>query len=508
MNKKSEKKYISVKTKLFSVILLVIVVAVAANSLITIFSFKVAYKEALEEKSYAVGKALRRTVHNNLRYFSLDEFSGMDEYLQSVLFANEGIDYCFIADRDGKILYHAKSPFFSSIYDKGKYGDLYPLKTSQRRTLVIGKYYESIIPIPWFEEVIGTINVGIKQEIINSKIRKMRAQNLLVLLLALGFCIFLFYQSLSRIVIVPISKLLGAIRYIISHKEFGRHTEVKGNDEIGDLASLFNTMTDELKKYQDHLEELVDERTLELKKEISERKRVEEKLREAVEYKSKLTSMVSHELRTPLAAIKTSISIVFDGLAGDTNTEQKNLLSMAKKNVNRLARLINDVLEFQKLEAGKMELRLKEDDVNEVVRDVYEIMQPLAERKGLQFSLKLGQDLPKPRFDKDRISQVISNLVSNAIKFTKKGEVIVVTRKIDNSIEVEVFDTGIGIKKNDIPKLFHSFEQIKPARSGKVEGTGLGLAICKDIIQEHKGKIEASSKGEGKGSRFIFTLPV
>lgn len=508
MNQSSQKKYLSVKRKLFSVILLVLCITVITNSLVNIFSFKSAYQEALEEKSYAVGQALRRTIYNNLRYFSLDSFAGMNPYLKSILQTNEGLSYCFIADQEGKVLYHTDSGLTNLQLNRKVYFNSYPLKTSQRKTLAIEDYYESLIPIIWQNEPIGTINIGIKQEIINSKITTMQIQSFIVLLLALGFSLLLFYQSISRIITRPISKLLEGIKYIISHKKFGQRIEVKHNDEVGVLASLFNTMNDEIKKHQDHLEELVDERTLELQKEIGERKKVEEQLREAVEYKSKLTSMVSHELRTPLAAIKTSISMVSDGLAGDTNPGQKDLLTTAKKNVNRLARLINDVLEFQKLEAGKIEFRLEINDLNQVIREVHKSMLSLAEGKGLKFQLELDDELPEFKFDRDRIIQVLSNLIANSIKFTKEGQVRIATTKKPKIVQVEVSDTGIGIKKKDIPKLFHSFEQIEPARGGKVEGTGLGLAICKDIIEEHKGKIEVRSKGQGKGTSFIFTLPM
>ena len=343
---------------------------------------------------------------------------------------------------------------------------------------------------------------------INSKIRNMQAQSFIVLLLALLFSLLLFYQSLSGIIIAPISKLLEVIGNIISDKEFGRHIEVKHNDEIGRLASLFNEMTDELKKYKEHLEDLVDERTLKLQKEILERKKVEEELLKAMQFKSDLVSMVSHELRTPLAAIKTSINMVSDGIVGEVSSEQKELLATATKNVNRLAEFIDDVLDFQKLEAGKMEFRFKDNDLNELIRDTYTAMLSWAERKELEIDLKLDENLNSFKFDRDKISQVLINLISNAIKFTKKGRITISTGKKPEFVEVKIVDTGIGIEEKDIPKLFRSFEQLGIARSGKIEGTGLGLAICKDIIEEHKGKIWAESEGVDKGTIFLFTLPL
>ncbi len=240
---------------------------------------------------------------------------------------------------------------------------------------------------------------------------------------------------------------------------------------------------------------------------ITERMLAEEKIKEASEVKSKLTSMVSHELRTPMAAIKSGINVVLDGLAGEVNDEQKDILGIARKNVDRLARLINDVLDFQKLGAGKMEFDMQENDINEVVEESFRAMRPVAEGKGLSFERELISGLPRVRFDRDKIIQVVSNLVNNAIKFTERGKITINTQRVAGGIRVSVIDTGIGIKEKDIPKVFGSFEQLEKAGGGKYEGTGLGLAICKEIIEAHKGIIRVDSQ-YGSGSTFYFILPL
>ena len=243
-------------------------------------------------------------------------------------------------------------------------------------------------------------------------------------------------------------------------------------------------------------------------RDITKRKKAEERLREAMEMKSKFTSVVSHELRTPLSAIKTGINLVLDGLAGDISDDQRNFLDIAKRNVDRLARLVNDILDFQKLESGKVSFNFEENDINAVVNDVYGAMRSLVEGKTLTFCLDLAKDLPKIKLDRDKIVQVLSNLVNNAVKFTEKGRVTISTLKRDKIIEVSVKDTGIGIRKKDMRKLFHSFEQIEsfPGEK-KVDGTGLGLAICREIIEKHQGNIWAESKF-ARGSVFYFSLPI
>lgn len=236
---------------------------------------------------------------------------------------------------------------------------------------------------------------------------------------------------------------------------------------------------------------------------ITERKKIEDEVKRLLQVKTQFTSMVSHELRTPLSAIKEGISLVSEGIAGPVNEEQKRFLGIAKGNVDRLARFINEVLDFQALTSGKMEYKLQETDINEVVREVHEVMISLAEEKDLDFLLRLEDDLPKISIDRDKIIQVLTNLVNNALKFTEKGGITITTGRGDNFIQVSVKDTGAGIKKEDFPKLFQQFAQLE-RRTG---GSGLGLAICKEIIEAQRGKTWVESEF-GKGSTFHFILPI
>ena len=240
---------------------------------------------------------------------------------------------------------------------------------------------------------------------------------------------------------------------------------------------------------------------------ITERKVVEEKIKEISEIKSRLTSTVSHELRTPMAAIKLGIDIVSNGLAGEINSEQKQFLGRVRKNVDRLARLINNVLDFQKLEIGKMELQARKADLNSVAKEISEVMSGLVKEKKLHLKLSLSEDLPELKFDRDRIIQVVSNLVHNAIKFTSQGTIEIKTEEVNDGVCFAISDTGIGIKQGDLLKVFHSFEQLNRLAGAGGGGTGLGLAICKDIVELHGGRIWVESK-LNKGSTFYFTLPL
>jgi len=234
-----------------------------------------------------------------------------------------------------------------------------------------------------------------------------------------------------------------------------------------------------------------------------------EKLKEMYQIKSEFTSMVSHELRTPLTAIKEGIAIVLDGSAGEINADQRQFLDMARNNVDRLKRLIDDVLDFSKLESKGLEFKMQEGDINRMIKEIISVQGPVAEERNLYLRSELDDSIPAVRFDHDRINQVLINLLSNAIKFTKTGGITVSSGKDEerNIITVSIRDTGEGIEKKDLPKLFRRFQQSGEAGQRRNGGTGLGLAICKQIIERHGGAIRAESE-YGMGSEFRFTLPI
>ncbi len=230
-------------------------------------------------------------------------------------------------------------------------------------------------------------------------------------------------------------------------------------------------------------------------------------VREQAEVKAQFVSTVSHELRTPLTTMKEGVNIVLDGITGEINNKQRHFLDIIRRNIDRLARFINDVLDFQKFEAGKMEVDMRSNNMNEVVEEVIETMSCPANEKGLDLIAKLDETMPAVNFDRDRIIQVLINLVDNALKFTDSGNITIATAKADDTVRISVHDTGPGIKKENLPRLFHEFEQLSDTNERKTGGSGLGLAISRRIIEKHNGKIWAESDS-GKGTTFYFELPV
>ena len=240
---------------------------------------------------------------------------------------------------------------------------------------------------------------------------------------------------------------------------------------------------------------------------ITDRARAEQELRETMEMKSQFISTVSHELRTPLASMKEAVLIVLDGVAGDVNKDQKHFLDLAKRNIDRLWRLINDVLDFQKLGSCKMKFNMGKNRLTQVVEECYSTMTHFANKSEVNLCLEIEPNLPETVFDSDRIIQAVTNLVSNAIKFTPtQGNVTVSLRRQGDELVIRVSDTGMGVPQEALPRIFDRFYRVN--RPGKeIKGTGLGLAIVKRIIDAHGGRIEVESEPT-VGTVFAVFLPV
>ena len=240
---------------------------------------------------------------------------------------------------------------------------------------------------------------------------------------------------------------------------------------------------------------------------ITDRKRAEEKIEETIEMKSQFIGTVSHELRTPMTSIREAVTIVLDGIAGKINQDQKHFLEIAQRNIDRLSRLIDEVLDFQRLNAGKMRFDMQEHHIEKTIEEAYTTMQPYAQKKGVHLSIELVASLPVVVFDNDRMIQVLTNLISNAIKFTPEGgHIRVLVQQREEHLAIQVSDTGYGIPKESLGKLFSQFYRVH--RPGKeIKGTGLGLVIVQKIVSAHNGRIEVESEVD-KGTTFTVFLPL
>jgi PAS domain S-box-containing protein len=251
--------------------------------------------------------------------------------------------------------------------------------------------------------------------------------------------------------------------------------------------------------------------TAELEARVVERtRRLEAAMREAQSadlLKSAFLATMSHELRTPLNSIIGFTGVLLRGLAGPHNDEQGKQLGMARESAHRLLALINDVLDISKIEAGQLEVLKSPHDVRAAIESVLRSMTPHAMKKGLSLTAIIGDDVGTIVSDRRRVEQILLNLVSNGVKFTERGEVCLACHVRGGVLETTVRDTGIGIKAEDMSRLFKPFQQLETGLGRRHEGTGLGLSICENLTRLLGGDIRAESTW-GAGSRFTFTLPL
>ena len=248
-------------------------------------------------------------------------------------------------------------------------------------------------------------------------------------------------------------------------------------------------------------------------KDITEQKQAEEALREANRrskkfdrLKSDFISMVSHEIHTPINIMREGITLCLDGLAGDVTEMQEELLNDTLESVERLDRLVMDLLDLSKIEEGRIELRRNVVDLCRIVIKIKKDFEKQAGSKNLRLQANIPEDGIQMYVDKDKIIQIFHNLISNAMRYTKSGGAITLSVQEDNAfVRCSVSDTGVGIAKENISKLFSKFKQFGHVEGSGYKGTGLGLAIAKGLVEIHGGKIWAEST-LGKGSTFYFSI--
>jgi signal transduction histidine kinase len=268
----------------------------------------------------------------------------------------------------------------------------------------------------------------------------------------------------------------------IASGDFSGHVDVANRDELGALAVNVNRMNDELQ-------------------------RVYKELETASKHKSEFLANMSHELRTPMNAIIGFSQVLHEGISGEINAKQQEYLEDILTSANHLLALINDVLDLSKVEAGHVDLQIAPFSLQDALERGVSTVRERATRDGVQVTLHANGGPDLVTGDERRIRQVIFNLLSNAVKFTPAGGLVeVAAAQVDGEVRVSVADTGPGIAGEDLDRIFEEFQQTE-AGARQQEGTGLGLALSKCFVEMHGGRIWCDSE-IGKGSTFVFTLPV
>jgi len=324
----------------------------------------------------------------------------------------------------------------------------------------------------------------------------LRTSSLLLVGLGLALLASLY---LARRVVRPLQALREGVERI-SSGDLNSRLEIKTGDEIETLAEEFNKMTAHLKEAQTGLERKVAERTQALTV-------ANEKLEEASKLKSQFLANVNHELRTPVSAVIGYAHLVLRATEGQISQLQRENLQDLLKNAERLLSQIDSLLDFSKIEAGKMEVHVEPVEVNELIQTAISTIEPSSNGGNVRIMREIASDIPALNTDREKLRQIILNLLDNAVKFTERGEIRISASLQNGSFKLAVSDTGIGIQTDDLNKIFEEFHQGDLSTTKKYRGTGLGLAIVKQYVNLLGGDVAVESE-VGKGSVFTVTLPL
>ena len=348
------------------------------------------------------------------------------------------------------------------------------------------------------QKTIGAVRLGLSMNRVDSHMAsflKWRGWSVGAFLCLSTVAIYVFSVRITR----PINRLTEQAKKM-SQGLLEQSIPVESRDEIGQLATAFNDMARALNDQYLGLEGKVAERTKELTS-------VNEKLAEASEHKSRFLANVNHELRTPLSSIIGYARLLHRETQGQITSLQRENLEDLLRNAERLLGLIDSLLDFARIEAGKMDVQIEPIVVGELVHGAAATVEPMLRRDAVRLVRDISEELPPLYTDRDKLRQIIINLLGNAVKFTDRGEIKISACQENGDFKLAVADTGIGIDRADMDRIFEEFDRGRWINGGSYRGTGLGLAIVKRLVDLLGGCVAVESE-VGKGSTFTVTLPM
>ena len=495
-NKDTLKTGTSLRTKFMLLFAGGFVAIISVILLVNVF-IKDIYQDAIIEKTKIVGLNLHQNIFDLLTLFQrLDRLEKLDEELtrlvkEGVSGVSTNLAYCYVTDPAGKIIYHSESNKMGNSSQSPLLTRVLAKMAPQQPSYVDTKSANIEIGIPLWDtemkEIMGGIFMGIPKSVI---VEKLGAVNTIFLSLGLvlAMAMAVVWFVVSRKLVSPLHEM-SDFAEVVAKGDFSRELQPKSSDEVGALANKLNEMVRDLR----------DKVGLQASY---------EKLRELDQLKSQFFANVSHELRTPLTMSLAPLESVLRGEKGEISQDTDKYLQIVHQNSLRLLKLINDLLDFSKVEAGKMKLKVAENDIVKLAQILLTSVDSWAERSQIAVEFAAEAGVPRIYFDKDKIEKVILNLLSNAIKFSRPGgKINLRVSRIDEKVRVTVSDNGIGIPEDELHKVFERFSQLDSSASGGHRGTGIGLSLAKELVELHNGEIWVESE-RGKGSTFAFEFPI
>jgi signal transduction histidine kinase len=349
----------------------------------------------------------------------------------------------------------------------------------------------------------GYVSIGIPQAIAYAPARRTLARNLICLGLVGLLALTAAWIGGDVFILRRVQVLVRAAKRLSLGDLSTRTGLPHGPGELGQLAAAFDDMAESLEKHQ--TQQRLEEELRRQNEALAEENR---RAREVNQLKSEFVSLVSHELRTPLTAITGYLDLLIEDESSQSAAKQQQLLNVVKKNVDRLVKLIDDLLDLSRIESGKIELNLTAVDVIALIAEVVSLLQPQIEAKDQELSVNQAEALPLVHGDADRIRRILINLLSNAHKYTPPGGHIWVTiHQEEGWVRIDVRDNGVGLAPDEQAQVFNKFFRAQQPATQEVGGAGLGLAITHLLVEMHGGQVTVAST-PGQGSTFSFTLPV
>jgi signal transduction histidine kinase len=483
---------------------------------------RVFFRRALETRDFAIGEyqvgRITRKATVNFGYPVLDDaghvravvFAALDLAWLNELASQGGLppgSMLTVIDRNGTIL--------SRYPDDGKWvGKLMPeslvlkaILTQQGNGTTEASGTDGIPRLFSFAPFGGRaqsanayVSVGIPAAVAFAGANQILARNIAALGLVAGLALAAAWVGGNLFIVRQIQALVRATKRVAAG-ELGVRTGLpQGQGELSQLAGAFDQMAESLERA--HERRLLEE---ELRRKNYQLEQQNLAIQEANRLKTEFVSMVSHELRTPLTSIQGYAELMLEDER--ITEEQRESLTIVKKNSNRLLALINDLLDLSRIEAGRLDLHRTSLDLARLIPEVAGSLRPLIEAKRQRLRLELGDALPAVWADADRVTQILTNLISNAHKYTLvEGSITVAAQRDDGFVRVDVSDTGIGLSPEDQAQLFTKFFTAHHRSPQAGGGTGLGLVITRLLVELHGGRITVSS-APGQGSTFSFSLP-
>jgi len=534
----------SLKIKIIVPLLIILIIVFFTSSLVIIDrEYRVA-RETLIENSQSFASLSIGTLINDYELYYQSGFLKFSEIIDGLIQLNNDIEALQIIDVNGKILFDY-TEILEGKYDEQQYGSRYytdPILINRAISLapstIINQTTNQIdIVQPYFTEW-GRHDYSVRFYFSMTNLDIMTNEMYTTLFIYSGIFIIISFALIfilfNRFITTPIADLMNGVRSM-SEGKLGKKLQIRTQDELGELAQSFNTMSSELKKSQDSLKEysenlelLVTKRTEELEdktaylekinkdlentqKELDSlnktlEKRIKERTKEVeflLKQKDEFINQLSHDLKSPLMPLTILIPLLEKR---ETDPNKLEYIQVLKRNVEYMKNIAVKTLELAKLNSPKTRFNLERISLDLLIKEVISNNATLLKRKHLRIINNIDNHF-LINADKLRIEELISNLLENAVKYSyDKGSITFNATEDKNMVAISITDTGLGLNKQQLQHIFEEFYKADPSRHD-FDSSGLGLAICKKIIERHNGTIWAESKGLEKGTTIIFTLP-